>query len=174
MARQNDATDRGAGRPCPGRHGPGRHRSPSEHESGEAGPRRTFFRNCLGGMGAMIVGFIGVPLATFLKLPKRLEVERAVQVPLSDLEGGQAIYRDYQGTPLVIVPGVDGEDEPRVFNASCSHLGCIVRWEHGTETFLCPCHGAVFDSAGKPLKGPTNQPLEKLGFEVKDGNIVIG
>ena len=49
-----------------------------------------------------------------------------------------------------------------------------MRWEHETETFICPCHGAVFDVSGAPLKGPTNLPLPPVTYEIEDGKIVIG
>lgn len=145
----------------------------------EAGPaseveeplRRKFFRVCLCGMGTLTAGLTAAPVVTFLQRPESLTAARQVKVPVAELTAGQAIYRDVQGVPVVIVPG---EGTPRVFNASCTHLGCIVRWEHDTKTFICPCHGALFDGEGKPLKGPTNQPLAPVAFEVKDGDIVIG
>ena len=133
--------------------------------------RRRFFETCLGGMGTLTVGLTAAPVVTFLERPESLTASRIVKLPLSELASGQAIYREVQGSPVVIVPG---EGQPRVISASCSHLGCIVRWEHDTRTFICPCHGAVFDADGKPLKGPTNQPLTPVPFEVKDGEIIIG
>ncbi len=136
-------------------------------------PRRAFFRNCLAACGAVAAGLVAAPVATFLRRPQDLEVDRAVQVGLEELKGDQAIYRDYHGSQIVIVPGKEGKP-PSVFSASCTHLGCIVKWDHGTRTFQCPCHGAAFDAEGRPLKGPTNQPLQSIGFEVKDGKIVVG
>lgn len=133
--------------------------------------RRKFFRVCLGGMGVLTGGFTVAPVVTFLTPPTTLTAQGPVEVPLSELAEGQAIYREVRGIPIVIIPG---SDEPAVFNASCSHLGCIVRWEHDTRTFFCPCHGAVFDSAGKPLKGPTNQPLTTVEFEVREEKIILG
>ncbi len=133
--------------------------------------RRVFFRGCLYGMGALTTGLTAAPIATFVQRPAPLTAARAVKVQVSELANGQAIYRELQGSPVVIVPGEDG---PKAFSASCTHLGCIVRWEHDTRTFICPCHGAIFGSDGKVLKGPTNQPLPPVDFVVKDGQIVIG
>lgn len=146
-----------------------------ERRPGESGPaaglRRKFFRTCLKVMGGVTAGLTAAPVLTFLQRPAPLRAVRSVKVPLKELESGQAIYRDIQGVPVVVIPDVKG---PQVFSAACTHLGCIVRWEHETRTFLCPCHGAVFDSTGRPLKGPTNVPLPAVAFELKDGDIVIG
>lgn len=142
---------------------------PREDEQGS--DRRKFFQVCLGGMGVLTGGFTALPVVTFLGPPETLAAQGPVEVPLAELEAGQAIYREVQGTPVVIVPGEEG---PTVFSASCTHLGCIVRWEHESNTFVCPCHGAYFDARGNPLKGPTNQPLPKIEHEVKDGKIILG
>lgn len=122
-------------------------------------------------MGVVTAGLTGAPIVTFLQRPESLLAARTVKVPVAELASGEAIYREFQGSQIVIVPG---EGAPQVFSAGCTHLGCIVRWEHDTRTFVCPCHGAVFDSAGKPLKGPTNQALPPIPFELKEGNIIIG
>ncbi len=41
--------------------------------------------------------------------------------------------------------------------ATCTHLGCTVRWEGGR--FHCPCHGSEYDAAGGVLQGPATRAL---------------
>ncbi len=44
---------------------------------------------------------------------------------------------------------------------TCTHQGCTVQPNEKGE-FLCPCHGALFDSQGKVLRGPAQQNLPRF------------
>jgi Rieske Fe-S protein len=57
-----------------------------------------------------------------------------------------AVYRD-----------ADGTLHERL--AACPHLGCIVHWNPGEQTWDCPCHGSRFDAYGKVINGPANRDL---------------
>lgn len=52
-----------------------------------------------------------------------------------------AAYRDADGTL-------------HTCSAVCTHLNCIVSWNHSEHTWDCPCHGSRFDRFGKVLNGP--------------------
>jgi Rieske Fe-S protein len=58
-----------------------------------------------------------------------------------------AVYRDSQG-------------QLHKHSAVCPHLGCIVDWNAGENTWDCPCHGSRFDPYGKVLNGPSTIDLE--------------
>jgi nitrite reductase/ring-hydroxylating ferredoxin subunit len=60
-----------------------------------------------------------------------------------------AVYRD---------PG--GQIHER--SAVCRHLGCIVSWNTGENTWDCPCHGSRFDAMGKVIQGPANSDLAEV------------
>jgi Rieske Fe-S protein len=45
-------------------------------------------------------------------------------------------------------------DTYRALSATCSHLGCRVRWDEDKSQYRCPCHGGVYDRAGKVVAGP--------------------
>lgn len=45
-------------------------------------------------------------------------------------------------------------------SATCTHLGCIVRFNDAERAWECPCHGSRFGVDGSVLQGPANRPLE--------------
>ena len=57
-------------------------------------------------------------------------------------------------------------DSYRALSATCSHLGCRVRWDEGQSQYRCPCHGGVYDRAGKVVAGPPPQPLRRINVRV--------
>lgn len=46
----------------------------------------------------------------------------------------------------------------------CTHMGCLLRHEHGRDHLVCPCHGAEFSLYGEMLNYPTGhgQRLRRL------------
>lgn len=65
-----------------------------------------------------------------------------------------------------------GESEVAAFDATCTHLGCLVAWDSQAQVFKCPCHGGVFDRSGAVVEGPPPESLVKIATRV-DGNRVM-
>jgi Rieske Fe-S protein len=59
----------------------------------------------------------------------------------------------------------DGETY-RALSAVCQHLGCRVRWDEAKQQFLCPCHGGVYDRAGRVVSGPPPRALDRVNVRV--------
>jgi len=60
-----------------------------------------------------------------------------------------AVYKDEHGTCTRL-------------NATCPHLGGIVRWNGQENTWDCPCHASRFDKFGKVIHGPANSNLKEM------------
>jgi ubiquinol-cytochrome c reductase iron-sulfur subunit len=94
------------------------------------------------------------------------EIEAARNVDLSTLRDPVADEaRTKEGkAPWLIVYG------------NCTHLGCVPLGNQGPYNgWFCPCHGSVFDTAGRIRQGPApiNLPIPPYTF-VSDTKIRIG
>lgn len=132
--------------------------------------RRGFFHACFALMTAISGAVVAFPIFSFFRLPKRINTARKIEVPIADLSEDQALFFERQGAQIVLIYT---DKKPKVFDAACTHLGCLVAWDQNEHIFHCPCHGAVFDDNGQALKGPVNTPLKRIDFEIKNNTIVI-
>jgi menaquinol-cytochrome c reductase iron-sulfur subunit len=56
----------------------------------------------------------------------------------------------------------------------CAHLGCPVNFVAASQSFVCPCHGGVYDFEGKVIGGPPVRPLDRFQTRVENGQVQIG
>jgi glycine/D-amino acid oxidase-like deaminating enzyme/nitrite reductase/ring-hydroxylating ferredoxin subunit len=68
---------------------------------------------------------------------------------------GEVIRRD--GKPLAV--SRDDEGDIHVTSAVCTHMGCLVHWNDGEQSWDCPCHGSRFSIDGEVLDGPAVEDL---------------
>jgi thiosulfate dehydrogenase [quinone] large subunit len=54
------------------------------------------------------------------------------------------------------------------YDATCTHAGCQVDYDPGSQQLICPCHGATYDPAHNAavLAGPTQTPLTKVAIHI--------
>jgi cytochrome b6-f complex iron-sulfur subunit len=53
----------------------------------------------------------------------------------------------------------------------CTHEGCTVGYDSGSQNILCPCHGSKFTTTGSIVNGPAATPLKSYPVS-KSGNIL--
>jgi cytochrome b6-f complex iron-sulfur subunit len=56
---------------------------------------------------------------------------------------------------------------------TCTHKGCMVKWEAAEKTFECPCHDAHFAPDGKATKGPTKKPLATYTAKIDGDKVMV-
>jgi cytochrome b6-f complex iron-sulfur subunit len=84
--------------------------------------------------------------------------------PVADIKAAESMLAEYFATdPLVVVnyPSSEpGSDAPfSAVNATCSHQGCVLKWQPAKKALVCPCHGSTFGADGKVLQGPATRAL---------------
>jgi nitrite reductase/ring-hydroxylating ferredoxin subunit len=57
-------------------------------------------------------------------------------------------------------------------NATCTHLGCLVK--QAPAGFECPCHGSQFTADGAVTNGPATLPLNYAALSIDaEGKVVL-
>jgi Rieske Fe-S protein len=64
---------------------------------------------------------------------------------------------EYHGSKVAAYRNQDGAVTLR--SATCTHMGCLVRWNPTENTWDCPCHGSRFKPDGTVISGPAESPL---------------
>jgi cytochrome b6-f complex iron-sulfur subunit len=65
-------------------------------------------------------------------------------------------------------------DSITIFDAHCTHMGCLLHYDGEHRVFDCPCHGSRFDRDGKRLRGPAKRDLDTVSFTLSATALVIG
>jgi cytochrome b6-f complex iron-sulfur subunit len=58
-------------------------------------------------------------------------------------------------------------------NPTCTHQGCIVKWETAGKEFACGCHGAKFAATGKVTNGPATKPLTAYKAKIQGDKVMV-
>jgi Rieske Fe-S protein len=73
-------------------------------------------------------------------------------------------------------PAVDGPAGPEflALTSRCSHVGCPVNYVQAAQSFVCPCHGGVYDFRGQRIAGPPVRGLDRFETRVRSGLLELG
>ncbi|MFA9443927.1 FAD-dependent oxidoreductase [Egicoccus sp. AB-alg6-2] len=85
--------------------------------------------------------------------------------PVSDLplEPGEGRLVRRGTTPTAVARTHDGT--VHAVSATCTHLGCLVRWNREEQTWDCGCHGSRFAPDGAVLEAPASEPLRPVAWD---------
>jgi menaquinol-cytochrome c reductase iron-sulfur subunit len=105
-------------------------------------------------------------------------VQRVINITPSIGEAGKTTIYVRKATDDDVSPSDTEQDiEPLPYVAistRCAHLGCPVRYIQASQKFVCPCHGGVYDAAGKVEGGPPVRPLDRFYTRVRGSRVEIG
>ncbi|MDK4701001.1 MULTISPECIES: ubiquinol-cytochrome c reductase iron-sulfur subunit [unclassified Rhizobium] len=110
---------------------------------------------------SLTVKWRGKPV--FIRNRTQKEIDDAKGAQLSDLKDPIArnanLPADAQATDVARSAG-EGKENWLVMIGVCTHLGCIPLGQAGEYGgWFCPCHGSVYDTAGRIRHGPAPQNL---------------
>ncbi|WP_437202885.1 FAD-dependent oxidoreductase [Planctomicrobium sp. SH664] len=78
---------------------------------------------------------------------------------LAALEPGEGKVLKVDGQRRAVYRAPDGKIQS--CSAICTHMGCVVNWNPGEQTWDCPCHGSRFSTDGQVIAGPAETPLAR-------------
>jgi menaquinol-cytochrome c reductase iron-sulfur subunit len=163
---------------------------PAGYFEGETMTRRTVFALGVQAFGGVALTAVALPVVGFAVAPifDRPEETWEGVGPADDY-----VSDTYRQAVITIVEGVgdvgkttvyirkgsaDLGEDPNTYIAvstRCAHLGCPVNFVAAAGTFICPCHGGVYDFEGKVIGGPPVRPLDRFQTRLAaDGTLEIG
>jgi Rieske Fe-S protein len=129
--------------------------------------RRKFM--ALVGSGALVVAGVGTAATTISFLEPAVLFEEDARVGVGRPEDIAV------GTVLVLpkhkIFVVRSKAGFYALSSTCTHLGCMTRYEAGA--IACPCHGSRFSLDGRVTGGPAPRPLPRLHMSVERGVLVV-
>ena len=126
---------------------------------------------------SLTVKWRGKPVFIRNRTPE--EIDAAKKVSLDELKDPLArnanLPSDAQATDIDRSAG-DGKENWLIMVGVCTHLGCIPLGQQGEYGgWFCPCHGSVYDTAGRIRKGPAPENMAVPVFTfTSDTKIRIG
>ncbi|MFT4078748.1 ubiquinol-cytochrome c reductase iron-sulfur subunit [Rhodomicrobium lacus] len=131
--------------------------------------------------GAITVLWRGKPV--FIRHRTAEEIKKAQAVQVSDLKDP---YAEVLGAPSDL-PATDanrtkaGKEQWLVLIGICTHLGCVPKGQAPGDDrglyggWFCPCHGSMYDTAGRIRQGPAPRNLDVPPYQfTTDTKILIG
>lgn len=91
---------------------------------------------------------------------------------LDEIEPGAGAILRIDGEQLAC--SRDEHGHLHAVSATCTHLGCLVRWNPAEQTWDCPCHGSRFQPSGEVLAGPAETPLAPHNAAISASRHVAG
>jgi ubiquinol-cytochrome c reductase iron-sulfur subunit len=152
--------------------------------------RRDFLFLATGAFGATGVAFAAWPFVDSFNPAADARALSSVEVDLNPIQIGQRITVKWGGKPVFITrrtereiaeaksgdsddmidPALDSERAERaewlIVIGICTHFGCIPLGQKDPSNrgkwsgWVCPCHGSVYDIAGRVRRGPAPRNLD--------------
>lgn len=132
--------------------------------------RRSLLQGIISFFSLGVFAFITNASVRYLMPPAKLKKTKELSIPTAQIPRDSSLIVDYKGAPVIVV---NSDGKFVAFSATCTHLGCIVKWFGNEKQFICPCHAGKFDITGKVVAGPPPEPLHPVDIEVVEDTITF-
>ena len=132
--------------------------------------RRSFLLGLISALSFGVIAAMGNIVVRYLLPPVKIKKAKELSIPTAQIPQDSSLIVDYKGSPVIVV---HTEEKFVAYSATCTHLGCIVKWLGNEKKFFCPCHAGKFDVTGKVLTGPPPEPLRPVDIEVINDTITF-
>ncbi|MBP8136818.1 MAG: Rieske (2Fe-2S) protein [Candidatus Eisenbacteria bacterium] len=144
-------------------------------QGGESGPgRRQFLRTLSGAfLGIWALGGAGA-LAAYMRAPEEdhSSTDRIVRIgKLEDLRIGEARLVRHGVSPFFVIR--TGAEQVIALSAVCTHVRCILDYDHERRGLICPCHDGRFDLNGNVVSGPPPRALPTYEVSTRAGEVFV-
>ena len=89
-------------------------------------------------------------------------------------EAGRSLAYVRRHNPEVDGAVKDQYDHVIAISSRCVHVGCPVRYVAAASSFVCPCHGGVYDFRGLRVGGPPPRPLDRFYTVIHEDRVMVG
>lgn len=92
---------------------------------------------------------------------------------VADLDASGVLEKKTSLGPVLVTRDRTRPESLKAVNPTCTHQGCIVKWQDQAQELECPCHGARFAPDGAVLQGPAGSALGTYSARIEGSDVVI-
>jgi Rieske Fe-S protein len=141
--------------------------------------RRSFLKSLVGFAGLLgigvVIGSIKLPAPASPAIQTATGTQTGTAAGsvanINNLQVGTPAYFEYPlGYPNALIKNADGS--LTAVSMLCTHVCCQCSFDPASKVFYCPCHGSIFDMAGRVVRGPAADDLPVIQLRTDgSGNV---
>ena len=114
------------------------------------------------------------PVGPLADIPRETYLPRTITIAEDVGEAGKSIAFLRRRDPAIDKEPADRFNQVIALTSRCAHVGCPVAYVDAAHSFVCPCHGGVYDFRGIRIGGPPPRPLDRFYTRIRAGQVELG
>lgn len=92
---------------------------------------------------------------------------------VNDLDKAGVLEQKTPLGPVLVTRDLTNPENLKAVNPTCTHQGCIVKWQAAAQALVCPCHNARYAQDGTVLEGPAGTALPTYRARIEGAEVVV-